>query len=56
VASPSYFSEQGCFDSDYYYPTELGLLKKPAGAIFDWLAARIYKPAKPAARRACPSV
>jgi multimeric flavodoxin WrbA len=39
----SYYREHGWFESDYYYPTELGLLKRAAGAIFDWLAARIFK-------------
>ncbi|MBN1537197.1 MAG: flavodoxin family protein [Anaerolineales bacterium] len=30
-----YYAEKGWFDSDYYYPTNLGLLKKVAGNIFD---------------------
>jgi multimeric flavodoxin WrbA len=30
-----YYAEKGWFDSDYFYPTHLGLLKKLAGNIFD---------------------
>jgi multimeric flavodoxin WrbA len=30
-----YYADKGWFDSDYYYPTRLGLLKKIAGNIFD---------------------
>jgi multimeric flavodoxin WrbA len=35
-----YYREHGWFDSDYYYPTKLGPLKRAAGAAFDRLAAR----------------
>ena len=38
-----YCSEQGWFDSDYYYPTELGIFKRSAGRLFDLIFARIYK-------------
>jgi multimeric flavodoxin WrbA len=37
---PAYYRERGWFESDYYYPTKLGPLKKAAGAAFDRLAAR----------------
>ncbi len=36
---PTYFREHGWFDSDYWYPTRLGPLKRLAGAGFDRLAA-----------------
>jgi multimeric flavodoxin WrbA len=36
----AYYAEKGWFESDYYYPTRLGVLKKGAGMIFDSLAAR----------------
>jgi len=35
-----YYAEKGWFESDYYYPTRLGVLKKGAGMLFDSLAAR----------------
>jgi hypothetical protein len=38
-----YYSEHGWFESDYFYPTRLGLLKKSAGTLFDWIFGRIYK-------------
>ncbi len=36
----AYYREHGWFDSDYYYPTKLGPLKRAAGAVFDRIAAR----------------
>ena len=39
----TYYRDQGWFDSDYYYPTRLGPLKKAIGATFDWRAARTSK-------------
>ena len=39
-----HYRDHGWFDSDYYYPTRLGPLKKAAGAAFDWMAARASKP------------
>ena len=36
----AYYREHGWFDSDYYYPTRLGPLKRAAGALFDRMAAR----------------
>ena len=46
-----YFRDRGWFESDYYYPTRLGPFKKAAGALFDWIAARIFRPrnARPSA-------
>ena len=37
----SYYSNRGWFESDYYYPVRLGLLKKAAGKLFDSVAMRI---------------
>ncbi len=37
---PTYYRDHGWFDSDYYYPTKLGPLKRAAGAAFDRIAAR----------------
>jgi multimeric flavodoxin WrbA len=39
----AYYREHGWFDSDYYYPTKLGPLKRAAGAAFDRIAARSSK-------------
>jgi multimeric flavodoxin WrbA len=36
-----YYAEKGWFESDYYYPTRLGVLKKAAGKLFDGLAPMI---------------
>jgi multimeric flavodoxin WrbA len=33
----AYFTEKGWFESDYYYPTHLGPLKRAAGRLFDSL-------------------
>jgi multimeric flavodoxin WrbA len=38
-----YYSEHGWFDSDYYYPTRLGVLKRWAGSLFDAIGARMSK-------------
>ena len=35
-----YYAERGWFESDYYYPTRLGVLKKGAGKLFDSMSAR----------------
>lgn len=35
----AFYRDHGWFDSDFYYPTQLGALKRMAGAFFDWLAA-----------------
>lgn len=42
----AWYRDHGWFDSDYYYPTRLGPLKKAVGAAFDWLAARRSRPRK----------
>ena len=34
----TYYTESGWFESEYYYPTHLGPLKKAAGSLSDWLA------------------
>ena len=34
----TYFTDKGWFESEYYYPTHLGPLKKAAGSLFDSLA------------------
>lgn len=35
----TYYAAQGWFESDYYYPTRLGVLKREAGKLFDsWFA------------------
>jgi multimeric flavodoxin WrbA len=39
----TYYSEHGWFESDYYYPTHLGLLKRSAGTLFDSMFARIFR-------------
>jgi multimeric flavodoxin WrbA len=39
----TYYSDKGWFESDYYYPTRLGPLKKGAGKLFDWLSARLAR-------------
>jgi len=39
----TYFTEQGWFASDYYYPVRLGPLKKLVGIGFDWLGAALAK-------------
>ncbi len=35
----TYFRDKGWFQSDYYYPTRLGVLKKAAGSLFDSMAS-----------------
>lgn len=39
----TYYSEHGWFESDYYYPTRLGVLKRSAGSLFDSIGARMSK-------------
>ncbi len=39
-----YFRDRGWFEADFYYPTRLGPFKKAAGALFDWIAARVFRP------------
>jgi multimeric flavodoxin WrbA len=37
-----YYSKNGWFETDYYYPTRLGPVKRVAGSFFDFLFTRIY--------------
>ncbi len=39
----TYYKDKGWFESDYYYPTQLGALKKVAGNLFDWIATRMER-------------
>jgi len=39
----TYYADKGWFESDYYYPTRLGLLKKGAGKLFDWVSASMTR-------------
>ena len=38
-----YFKDKGWFESDYFYPTRLGVLKKAAGSLFDLIQARMTR-------------
>jgi multimeric flavodoxin WrbA len=38
-----YYSEHGWFDSDYFYPVRLGVLKRSAGHLLDLIFRQIYK-------------
>jgi len=38
----TWYRNRGWFDSDYYYPTRLGAIKRAAGAAFDWMAGRLF--------------
>jgi len=38
-----YYAEKGWFESDYFYPTRLGPLKKGAGKLFDSMQARVTR-------------
>jgi hypothetical protein len=52
-----YFRDKGWFESDYFYPTRLGPLKRAAGRLFDLLQeamTRRKKRCSGAARGACP--
>jgi multimeric flavodoxin WrbA len=39
----TYFRDKGWFESEYYYPTHLGPLKKSAGSLLDWLATLLAR-------------
>jgi multimeric flavodoxin WrbA len=39
----TYYADKGWFESDFYYPTRLGALKKGAGKLFDWVSARMTR-------------
>jgi multimeric flavodoxin WrbA len=38
-----YYQDRGWFQSDYYYPTRLGVLKKTAGSLLDAMATKSSK-------------
>jgi multimeric flavodoxin WrbA len=38
-----HYTDKGWFESDYYYPTRLGALKKVAGSLFDSIATRMTR-------------
>jgi hypothetical protein len=39
----TYYADKGWLESDYYYPTRLGVLKKGAGKLFDLVSARMTR-------------
>jgi hypothetical protein len=39
----TYYAEKGWFESDYYYPTRVGMLMKGAGKFFDAVSASMTK-------------
>lgn len=39
----AYYRDNGWFESDYYHPTRLGVLKKAAGSLFDSIATRMTR-------------
>jgi multimeric flavodoxin WrbA len=39
----TYYTGKGWLESDYYYPTRLGALKKEAGKLFDWMSVRLTR-------------
>jgi multimeric flavodoxin WrbA len=39
----TYYADKGWLESDYYYPTRLGLLKQGAGKLFDRMSARMTR-------------
>jgi hypothetical protein len=39
----TYYADKGWFESEYYYPTRLGVLKKGAGKLFDSISARMTR-------------
>lgn len=38
-----YYQERGWFESDYFYPTEMGVVKKAAGKLFDAAFATVAR-------------
>jgi multimeric flavodoxin WrbA len=38
-----HYKEKGWFESDYYYPTSLGLMKKLEGSLFDFIGRQMAK-------------
>jgi hypothetical protein len=39
----TYYKDKGWFESDYYYLTRLGALKKVTGSLFDLIATRMTR-------------
>lgn len=39
----TYYSDKGWFESDYYYPTRLGAVKRSVGKLFDSLSASMTR-------------
>ena len=39
----TYYTDKGWFESDFYYPTRLGVLMKGAGKLFDSLSASMLR-------------
>jgi len=39
----TYYKDKSWFESDFYYPTRLGMLKKGAGKLFDWMSASMTR-------------
>ncbi|MBN1873617.1 MAG: flavodoxin family protein [Anaerolineae bacterium] len=39
----TYYKDKGWFESDFYYPTRLGILKKGVGQFFDMMFTRMTK-------------
>jgi len=39
----TYYQDKGWFESDFYYPSRLGVLKKGAGKLFDWMSASMTR-------------
>ena len=39
----TYYADKGWLESDYYYPTRLGVLKKGAGKLFDSISASMTR-------------
>jgi multimeric flavodoxin WrbA len=39
----TFYADKGWFDTDYYYPTRLGLLKKGVAKLFDSMSARLSR-------------
>ena len=42
----TYYKDKGWFESDYFYPTRVGALKKVAGSLFDSIASRMARKRK----------
>lgn len=38
-----YYKDKGWFETDYYYPTSLGLAKKIAGKVFDFIGRQMVR-------------